>query len=111
MTLGKPFFLPEPQFLCPQVEELTLEVLRDLARIFSGSGGTRGWEDQQGLQARPSQPAPCLLKERAARPVPFSAFNQAGGFSTAGLSCRATEEGSARPPLSHSLPWQHEAWA
>lgn len=103
MTLGKPFFLSEPQFVCPQVEKLALEVLTDLAEIFPGSGGAEGWEGQEGLQPCPSQPVPCFLRERTTGP---SAFHQTGSFATAGLSCRVREEGSTRPPLSHSLPWQ-----
>lgn len=58
--LGQPPFLSEPHFPCPKVEEITWEVLEELDEIFSGSGGARDWEDQEGLQD-PSQPVPCFL--------------------------------------------------
>lgn len=81
--LGQALFLSETQSLCPQVEEITLEALKDLAKIFPGPSGARAWEDQEGLQG-PSQPVPYLLRERAAKPGPFPAFNQAARSSPQG---------------------------
>lgn len=37
-------------FLCPKIQEILLEVPKDLATVFSGPNGARGWEDQVWLQ-------------------------------------------------------------